>query len=369
VVLQRKEVLKMTNNNSLSSWPWETPEPGIYFDMPFDQYLAIPCLQSSSIKNLLKSPTLFYVKSWMNPLREDFSKDTQAYADGRAYHVRILEGKKRFDELYAPDYEDNPEDTTVIRTSNDIKAALRAAKLPVTFKNKAEGITRLLAAKPHARILDNLIAKHRAQFSEDVELLNQETMRYIEFSAKMIEHNPHINGYFVGGYPEVTIIYDDERLGVRLKTRVDYLKIMAGCDLKSFANQYDDPLMKAVKKTIDRFLYQIQARLYVDSINVAKQFVKDGKVFGADHVDQEWLKLFSETLCEEFWFCMVQKGIAPVTKGIKMSMRDKAFTDNYERYLIPAADIFKSNYEQFGEEFWVDIQEDEYLSNDELYGI
>lgn len=359
----------MNTDKSLLPWPWETPEPGIYFNMPFDEYLAIPCLQSSSIKNLLKSPTLFWAKSWMNPLREDFSKDTQAYADGRAYHVRILEGKKRFNELYAPDYEDNPDDTSVIRTSDDLKAALRAANLPVTFKNKAEGAARLLTAKPHARILDNLIEKHRAQFGDDVELLNTETMRYIEFSAKMIECNPHINGYFVGGYPEVTIIYDDERLGLRIKTRVDYLKIMPGCDLKSFANQFDDPLMKAVKKTIDRFLYQIQARLYVHSINEAKQFVKDGRVFGADHVDPEWLKLFSETPCEEFWFCMVQKGIAPVTKGIKMTMRNQAFADNYERYLVPAADIFKDHYAKFGEDFWVDIQPDEYLDNSELWGI
>ena len=157
---------------SLDPWPWETPECGIYFNMPFEEYLAIPCLQSSTIKDLLKSPTMFWSKSWMNPLHDDFKKDIQAYLDGRAYHTRILEGKAIYDTQFAPDYEDDPNDATVIRTSIDLKKALKLAKLPVSFKNKDEGVERLLAAKPYARVLDILKAKHRAEFSDDVEFID-----------------------------------------------------------------------------------------------------------------------------------------------------------------------------------------------------
>jgi len=355
--------------SNLNPWPWKTPECGIYFNMSFEDYLAIPCLQSSSIKNLLKSPTLFWAKSWMNPLREDFSKDTQAYADGRAYHTRILEGKARFYELYAPDYEDDTSDETIIRTTADIKKALKLAGQPTTISTKAESSARLLSVKPHARILEVMKAKHRAQYPDDVEFLAAETVRYIEYSAKMIECSNHLNKYFAGGYPEVSIIYDDPILGVRVKVRVDYLKISPGCDLKSFANQFDEPVMKAVKKEIDRRLYQVQSRLYVHAINIAKGFMAEGKVFGADNVDKDWLKLFSETPCEEFWFCFVQKGIAPVTKGIKQSLRDKSFDDSFNEYLVSAANIFKTNYQKFGEGFWIDDEPDEYLSNNELYGI
>ena len=195
------------------------------------------------------------------------------------------------------------------------------------------------------------------------------THRYIEFSAKMIECSRHLKSYFAGGYPEVTIIFDCPITGVRCKIRPDYLKVSPACDLKSFANQFDEPVDKAIIKAINRFLYQIQSCFYMHGVNIAKQYVRDGKVFGADNIDPEWLKAFSETPCEEFWFCFVQKGIAPVTRGRKQTLKDSSVAGAFSEYIEPAAQIFKENYAAFGEDFWIDDAPDEYVSNTELWGL
>lgn len=351
------------------TWPWKTPECGIYFNMSFEEYLSIPCLQSSTIKDLLKSPTMFWSKSWMNPLRDDFKKDIKAYEEGRAYHMRILEGKAIYDAHYAPDYEDDPSDDTIIRTGDDLRTALRHAKLPMSFQTKHQGIERLLKEKPHARILDIEKKKHRAKYPKNIEFIDAATHRYIEFSAKQIECSKHLKSYFAGGYPEVTIIFDCPITGIRCKIRPDYLKVSPVCDLKSFANTFDEPVNSAIIKTMNRFLYQIQSRIYMHGVNIAKQYVKQGKVHGAENVNPEWLKAFSETPCEEFWFCFVQKGLAPVTRGRKQTLRDKSVDDAFLEYIVPAAEVFKKNYADFGEGFWIDDEPDEYISNIELWGL
>lgn len=36
----------------MSKWPWKTPECGVYFDLSFEEYLSIPCLNASGIKEI-----------------------------------------------------------------------------------------------------------------------------------------------------------------------------------------------------------------------------------------------------------------------------------------------------------------------------
>lgn len=161
-------------------------EPGIYFNMPFDEYLAIPCLSSSYLKKLLISPTDFWCTSWMNPLKKN--KDTEANIDGRAYHKRILEGKEAFYEQYAPEYEDD-NDPAMLRTTDDLREFLSQHGLPKTFPNKEAGISRILNVMPDIRIKDAEIAKHKAA-NAGKELISAEKIRYIEFAAKLIESDP-----------------------------------------------------------------------------------------------------------------------------------------------------------------------------------
>jgi len=104
-------------------WPWATPPVGVYFNMSFDEYLKIPCLNASGIKELNISETDFWSRSWMNPDYDDIDDDSKAKIEGRAYHKRILEGRERFFSEYALEYEDdgNP---MVLRSAKEIKEKL-----------------------------------------------------------------------------------------------------------------------------------------------------------------------------------------------------------------------------------------------------
>ena len=108
----------------MSNWPWETPPVGIYFDMPFEEYLAIPCLNASGIKELNISETDFWARSFMNPDNDTVDDDTRAKIEGRAYHKRILEGEDALYNQYALEYEDDLTDNMVLRGNDDMKAAL-----------------------------------------------------------------------------------------------------------------------------------------------------------------------------------------------------------------------------------------------------
>jgi hypothetical protein len=350
---------------ALNPWPWETPEPGVYFNMDFEHaYLPAACLSSTMNKKLLLSITNFYSNAWFNPLRDvfDLDKDTQDKLEGRAYHKRILEGKRAFYETYAPDYEDLG-DPKILRTSADLSTAL--VRIGRSFSgSKAALSARLLAANPAAQILDNLIKKHRDSFP-DREFLPAKTIRLIELSAAMIEHHPDLRGWLAGGYPEVSIIWDDPAHKVRYKIRVDYLKIKQGLDLKTFANVLEQDINVAIRKTIHNRKYDLQAWLYIRGIEAARKMVAQGKVFGAEKVDPAWLKAFAQAHTEDYRFLFMQKK-SPVARGKWFSVNDPKFNEKGE-YVQEAARRFRSAYETFGEGAWIDYEPPSILTFDEVY--
>lgn len=351
-------------SKALNPWPWETLEPGIYFDLDFEtKYLPIQCLSSTYFKKLLISITDFYNVCWFNPLRDetDVDADTVAKLEGRAQHKRTLEGRAAFYAEYAPDYEDMG-DKDVLRTGDDIREALNRIGRPMTFKNKPEGARRLLAANPAAKILDVMIAEHKARFP-DREFLPAKMIRQIELTTKMIEVHPIMRGWLAGGYPEVTIIWDDPVLGVRCKIRVDYLKITSGLDLKTYANVMDKNLDVAIRQAIFGRKYDLQAWLYVRGIEMARKMAAEGKIFG--DVDPEWIKAFAAGRTEEYRFIFVKKK-SPVVRGKWFSVKDPKFAQKGEE-IEHAAKLFRDAYTTFGETAWIDMKEPDMLTFDELY--
>jgi len=343
-------------------WPWETLPPGVYFDLPFSEYLKQRCVNASGIKDILISETTFWCNSWMNPLKED--NDTDAKRDGRAYHTRILEGKEAFDAIYAEKYEDDG-DPDMLRTADDIKEALKQNGAAVTFKKKIDGARRLLDADPSIRILD--IEKHDFELeNEDKELLDAKTIRYMELMARIIAYHPEMKSWLVGGYPEVTVIWDDPELKVRCKARIDYMKIAQIVDLKTFANQLGKSIDKAIEREIANHRYHIPAMFYLRSMRHAKNLVSAGHVFNTDNVDPEWLKQFASTPCEDFWFIFALKGVAPVARGAKWSTSDIKFTSSAGQIIEEGCERFLRAYNTFGEDTWLDINRAINLSYESL---
>lgn len=347
-------------------WPWQTPEPGIYFNLPFNEYTAIRCLNASGIKNILISPTDFWARSFMNPLCDEIDEDTKAKMDGRAYHTRILDGRDAFYAHYAPAFEDDLSDISILRGNTAMTDFIKQHGGKGYSGKTAEQLAAMcLDIDPNVKLLPILKKAHTDKYP-NMEFIDATTVRQIELAAKMIEHHPELKTYFAGGYPEVTIIWDDEELGVRCKIRVDYLKIMPVSDLKTFANLMKKSIEKAIDYAVASQKYHIQAWLYLRGVNIAKKFVGEGRVFNAEAVDSDWLKAFAATPAEEFWYVFQQKGIAPVSRGAKWSIKDDKFMSIGRACVTQAADVFRKSYATYGEDAWVDITPSKFLSFDDL---
>lgn len=332
--------------------------PGIYFGMPDDQYHALPLLSATGIKNLLVSPMDFWARSWMNPWKEEDEVESEAKTLGKAYHKRILEGRAAFDSAYAPVFE--CDDADVIKTGDQIKEALRDLGQPVSFKNKDEGIARLLLANPMAKIFDSLKAEYEAEHDGKT-FLSDLMIRKIELSAKMIECHHALKYYFVGGQPEVTVIWDDEEYDLRFKARFDYLKVNAVNDLKTFANMMNKTIERAVYGEMASRKYHIQAALYLRAVEVAKQHVADGQFFLHDPSTmtpdfQQWLAAFRDAPTHSFNFVFQQKGPAPVSVGAVFSKEDPMH-DVGMAAVQQGVEIFKQSMLTYGTDPWVDMRD------------
>lgn len=352
----------------MSKWPWPVPKPGIYFDMPFEEYLAIPCLNASGIKELNISETDFWARSWMNPDNDYVDEDTRAKLEGRAYHKRILEGESAFYEQYALEYEDDGSDD-ILRTADDMKAALTGMGIKGLSGKKVDYLDALCEQYlPQYRCLYRLKREYK-ELAGDKELISPKLMRHIEFSAKMIELHPDTREYFKGGFPEVTVIF--EAFGCIFKIRFDYLKVWDAADLKTFANIMRAELHKAVRKSFANNKYHIQGTLYLIGLEIAKRYAYIGKVYGMERVEPSeerrnaWLSMFSKNPCDQLKYVFVQKGVAPAAIPLVFTKEDKAFEMGFE-IIKNGVDKFINAYKQYGDGYWITSIREEIAHYDDM---
>lgn len=332
-------------------------QPGIYFGMPDDAYHRIPCLSSTGIKNLQVSPMDFWARSWMNPFKDADrdEEDSDAKIIGKAYHKRILEGREAFYDTYATEF--TCDDDDVLRSGDDLKQACKDRELPVSG-TKAVMTQRLLDYDPSLKIFDALQAEYAEDHVGKV-FLPERLIRRIELSAAMIENHPRLKFFFVGGMPEVTVIWDDPEYGLRMKARFDYLKIAAINDLKTFANQMGRPIDYAIFNEVKYRQYGIQTFVYLRGAEAGKELARQGKVFG--DVDPEWLQAYMDSPEHEFNFAFQQKGVAPVAKDAPLR-KDYSMYREGETQVQHGITVFKHYASLYGADPWVDISEPVHLN-------
>lgn len=320
------------------------PEPGVYFNMPFDQYLDIRALNAGGIKNLMISETDYCQNSWMNiwgDIEED--EETKAKIEGRAYHKRILEGHAAFYEAYAPGFRlDDMSDVLV--TAKDMEAYLRRLSVKgYSGKTKAELVKMVLDANPAAKIFDQLEASYRSAHPGK-EFIDEKTVRYIELINKMVTCHPDLKTWFAGGQAEVTVIFD--YMGCRFKVRFDYMKIRFICDLKTFANQRKRPIRRAVEQAVESYNYWIQAALYMLGADAAQVLIRAGRVQGYAG-PSDWLADYAKTPVEEFRFAFLQKGNAPAVQPAIFDRQDRGYAEGVNE-VIAGIDKFRRGLKLFG---------------------
>ena len=333
---------------------------GIYFDMPEDEYHALPMLSASGMKNLLISPTDFYYRSWLNAERNDDQEDTQAMIIGRAYHKRILEGKAAFDQLYCPAFV--PPAQCLVTIDDMKQALLQAGQTGKSTWKKPDWVIACRTWLPNAMILEIEKQKYDDATAGKTQL-SVELMERIELAAAMIEKHPQLNKCFTGGYPEVTIIWQDETIW--FKARIDYLKPRAMSDLKTFTNMQNKPVDLALYGAMANMKYHIQAAHYMNAGDRAIQFAKradagEQTVFGAGGGDKMMaIKDFCQKLAQaeqhDFFFVFQQKGIAPLARGKKFE-RGSMYGCG-QASIEMAIQMFRKYYAIYGEDVWVDPQD------------
>ena len=240
-----------------------TYRDGIYWRMPFAEYLAVPALSSSGVKALQASAGDFWAGSWMNPNRED--EDTPARALGRAWHTGVLEPSE-FPMRYARQLEAEDIGEGVLMTDTQVKARLKdlGETQVKAGEDAAERAERLLAADPDALIWSREKALWEIAIGER-EVLSQKIYDRLSDEIDQLWQVDQVAALLGNGVPEVTVIWTDEN-GTRWKVRIDSLNSQGHVDLKTFGNQRGQELFQHIATEFRYRQYYIQAALYHEAV-------------------------------------------------------------------------------------------------------
>lgn len=327
---------------------------GLYFDLPEDEYHALPRLSASGIKDLRIHPTIFWAKSWMNPKKK--RKETDAMKIGTAYHKRILEGKEAFDSQYAAKFTDDMAPEGTLDTADDLKAFIESHdKKPVGKKPVLIDMAKSL--NPDVPILSELIFFYNKQH-EGKQFLYQDIINDIEISAAFIEKNPDTQRCFVGGHSEVTVLWTEQ--DIKFKARLDYLKPRAVVDLKTFSNPMDKPIESAIYAAMASRKYYVPGAVYLRAAAKASEFAKtaldawkspDAIRTATEIKYKDFFTKLAETELHDFYFVFQLSGDVPIAECYKFP-RQMMWSIG-ETIMNDAIRDFKHYHGIFGNEMWV----------------
>lgn len=317
-------------------------EPGIYYDMPEDEYHASWELSSGGMKKLRVSPLNYWCNHPMNP---DFEpEESDALDEGKAWHKRILEGKEAFYKLYAPEL-DKADYPDALKSGDQLKKKCKELGLKVSGSiadlsiQIAECDSSMVDKLWHF-ISESYEYKHRGKI-----FISAKTIKQIESAASTIESNPELKKMFAGGKSEVSIFWADKETGVRMKRRVDYLKNDLICELKTFANQRGRVPSEAVGIAIAENSYFLDAALSFNALPDIKKFhflfLQKGNV---PHIVMKNFCEFTKSGVENNYYSMAQSDYRSLIKlydqcikkyGYNKKWADAPVLEDLEDYEIP----------------------------------
>jgi hypothetical protein len=316
------------------------PTPGIYFGMPEEEYFAIHAASASGLKRMSVSSMDYWAGSDLNLNRtesDDGRTDGKVSGKelGKAYHALIVEGQEAFDKRYAIALDREWVKATaeakgkkLCVTVADIREAIDAAGAKPKGTAKDALIEQLLDLDEDAFVWDRMVATHN-EVNAGKLMLSSELYERILIAKAMIIGDPQLKDAFTGGHPEVSIFWYDERTGVPMKARLDYIKMNHLVDLKSFGNRMNKPIQRAIDMAISNEKYFIPVVVYLEAIEAAKKLIRESKhianvVFecgiacGPTAPSEElkkWCWAWAHQPEPEVVFIFQQTGIAPVTRG------------------------------------------------------
>lgn len=330
------------------------PADGLYFDMPFEDYLAAPAFGSGLLYDVLTDPLLCWARSWLNPDREREEKDHFLY--GQAFHCRILEGPDEFEARYyvAPQKCDYPD---LIETTDHLKKALD--DFECVYKKSApkpELIALLLEEWPDAPIWDRICAKAAADAGDRIAIKGEWAKKF-ELSAAMIEDNPALLPLVSEGYSEVSLFWHCPVTGIPKKARADKIQIAGIVDVKTFANQQERALKRAIPKAIADNGYPFQMAHYLEGCQVVRSLYRQGEAVarsmmpvGQERVD--FVNKWVDHAEPDFWkWLFIQKGDAPTVMAVNFP-QDGMIREQFDLLVQEASHRIVEFAKEFGSEPW-----------------
>lgn len=276
---------------------------GIYIGLDEQAYHNDPALGSSDMKRLATSPPDFWFSGKFNPDWEPDEDDTPSRKFGRAAHKRVLEGREVFLARYGSVSE--PGNT---KAGKEQRAAIEA---------------------------------------RGKEWLKADDFRRIELMGAMVRGNPALTNAFTGGVAGEVSIFWQSNNGMRKKCRIDYLKPRASVDLKTIANQFNEPFPQACRKAISNYRYDVQAAHYAEGRAQMARLLDAVTICDGSKVDTDLLKRCADSPAFAWVFIFVQSVGAPLTWGATLSSTvERTDTDGSKHVAMnPILDIGRRTIE------------------------
>ena len=248
---------------------------GIVFDMPEDEYLAIPRLSKSAIKKLRISAADYWAESPLNPnppILTPEQEKNRAFARmmGRAYHVGALE-PDRFRSIYFRELSqgDFAGREGVLFTGAQIEAQLAARDLPKKSKDDTEGVLsqarRLAAAGYEFPIWHLEYEDFQKGLPEVHRLIPARQYEELTRDVANLRLDPDIREAMEGGLSEVSVFYTCRHTGLPMKARFDKLKHDRWVELKTFSNGRRASLLQTISDAMRYERYYIDAASYMEA--------------------------------------------------------------------------------------------------------
>lgn len=288
--------------------------PGIYRELPADEYHPDEAFSASKSRNLIVGPAYFWSQTRWNPAYED--SDTDATLSGTAHHVRHLEGPAVFAKRFAiaPRKSDYPE---AVDGSAALKAACKALGLKVTGTNPELAQRLKECGEFDGELWIDILDKWNAA-NADKTKISDALVQQVELVAKVFEAHPSIGKLYERGHPEVSVWWIN-RAGVPMRCRLDLWTPGEIIELKTVANAFRDNFNVKCTKTIAGEYYHVQALIEREAVEAALQMPDD------------------------MWHGFEPEQIAALKAGgipdVRMLMMGKAAPDIYQRILAPEVPI------------------------------
>lgn len=218
-----------------------TPAPGLYRDMPAEQYHAVPAMSAGGLKRMRQSPAHFYGMQ-LDPNRPPPGEPTPAMKAGTLFHCALFEPNA----------------------------------LPERYAVKPEGLS--LSTKDGKAWKDALPA--------GVDIIDAAALAKARKQAERVRADPDLGALLASGYGEASAFWVDDETRELCKCRPDWTHQVGDGVILVDGKSCPDASPAGFARTAWNMGYVHIAAWYIDGFSAATGLKVHGYVFAA--VEHEW---------------------------------------------------------------------------------